>query len=67
MVKIDGGKVTMAIANRSMKVTEFTTSACISPQTFYNVLRRGACTTEVAGKIAYALGVMVEDIVEKEG
>lgn len=67
MVKINGDSIIMGIANKGLRIVEFAERAEVSPQTFYNVIRRGTCTTAIAGRIANALGVTVEKIVRKEG
>lgn len=61
---INAMKIEATLAERGMTKKELAESSGISKQSISTVIRRGSCEPKTAGKIARALGVSVEDILE---
>ena len=65
-MKINAVKVKMLIAKRCMSVNEFVGAAHIASSTMRLALSGNKVTVKTLGKIAKALGVDPEDIIEQE-
>ena len=65
-LKIDSFKILCLIAEKEMSKTELAESFGYTYRGFNDILRRGTCNTQVAGKIAHALGVPVSEITINE-
>ena len=65
-MKISKTKIELIMATKNLKAIEVADRAGISRQNFSTIKLRGTCTTTTAAKLAYGLGVNVEDILESE-
>lgn len=60
-------KLEALLAERGMTKSTLARQSGISRQSISVIIRRGTCEPRTAGKLAGALGVPVDAIVEKEG
>lgn len=66
-MKINKEKLMLAMANARLNAYGLCEAAGIQYQTYRRVIKGFPCKPATAGSIAAALGVRVEDLVEKEG
>ena len=65
-MKLSKTKLTLAIANACMSTSDVCKAAGIQYQTFLRISKGNPCKPATAGKIAAALNVRVEDLIEWE-
>lgn len=65
-MKLDVFKIQLIMAEAEMNLSDVAKKTENNRQNISLVLRRGTCTTKMAGKIAHALGVAVREIVVPE-
>ena len=66
-MKISRESVEVVMATKEMTYAQVAELSGMGRPDFSQVLKKGRCTPRTAGRIANALGVPVERIVEKEG
>lgn len=66
-MKVDAKQIKRMMSVRLMTQEQLAQAAEVSRMTINGTLLKGSCSTQTAGKIAKALGVDPEDIIEKEG
>ena len=64
-MRISKEKMDIILAKKGITATECATLAGVSRQTITYVRRAGTCSPLTAGKVAKALGVDVEEIMEE--
>ena len=65
-LKLNKDKVDIAMANARMNAYALCESAGIQYQTYRRIIKGKACKPATAGNIAAALGVRVEELIERE-
>lgn len=63
-MKINTHKINVLLANKGLTQTALAEQTGISRQSICTILKRGTCYPVSAGKIARALGVDVEELLE---
>lgn len=63
-MNIDKGKIQLCMARKEMDRRELSECSGLAVPTIGTIMRRGRCSTKTVGKLARALGVDVEEIVE---
>lgn len=64
-MKLNHKKIELAMAHKPVRLKDLLAEAGISRQTFYGVMHGKRCTPYTAGRLARALGVDAEDILEE--
>ncbi len=65
-MKLNKGKIDIAMANSRMNAYALCKAAGIQYATYRRIVNGKPCKQATAGKIAAALGVRVEELIEKE-
>ena len=65
-MKLDVFAIKVLMADDEMSILDLAKKMGCHGSVLGDILRKGSCTTKVAGKIAHALGVSVADIVIRE-
>lgn len=65
-MKLNEQKLTLAMANARLNAYGLCAAAGIQYQTYRRIIKGSTCKPATAGSIAAALGVRVEDLVERE-
>lgn len=63
---IKSTKIEMLMAEKGMTKVELSQKSGISRQNISTIIRRGTCEPKTAGKLAYGLGVSLEEVVKEE-
>ena len=63
-MRVNAIKIESLLAVQGLTKTELAKKAGMSRQNVSTVVRRGTCEPRTAGKLAFALGVDVSDIIE---
>lgn len=66
-MKINKEKLMLAMANARLNAFELCEAAGIQYQTYRRIIKGNPCKPATAGSIAAALGVRVEDLIERGG
>ena len=66
-MNISKAKIQLAMARREMRVVDVAAEAGLTIQTIAKIMRKGKCKPVTLGKIAHALGVEPEDLLDEEG
>lgn len=66
-MKINKEKLMLAMANARLNAFELCEVAGIQYQTYRRIIKGNPCKPATAGSIAAALGVRVEDLIERGG
>ena len=65
-MKISKSKIELILAKKNLKVVEAAKTMGMTRQNFSTIKNRGTCTPATASRIAKALGVEVEELIERE-
>lgn len=65
-VNLNEEKLTLAMANARLNALGLCEAAGIQYQTYRRIIKGKACKPATAGNIAAALGVRVEELIERE-
>ena len=65
-MNINSMKIEMLLAEQDMTKTALSAKCGISRQNISTIVKRGTCEPKTAGKLAFGLGVSIEEII-KEG
>lgn len=63
-MKLNGAKIQNEIMRREMTMIEFAKRANLPPSTLYRVINGGRSTTRTTGRLARALDVPPQDLLE---
>ena len=66
-MKLNENKLTLAMANARLNVLGLCDAAGIQYQTYRRIIKGKPCKPATAGNIAAALGVRVEELIDREG
>lgn len=64
---VNSKKLMVSMAKREMRAADVANEAGLSRRTLSSVMQTGVCRTDTLGKIARALGVEPEQLMDMEG
>lgn len=64
-MNINSIKIEMLLAEKDMTKTALAAKCGISKQNISTIVRRGTCEPKTAGKLAFGLGVSIEEIIKE--